>query len=204
MPRGGQTSDTIIEQARQAVEVLPTLEKPEGASAEQWVQQRMQLQADASYAIGRTYLNKFTSANAPSADETVSPDLQNAIASFEEAITFDPRHDYAYFRLGFAQTNANNAEGAINAYAAAVATGGVAAGPAQERLQQVHEFVQASMADSEFASRSLQDILADSAAAYEARVAAKQQELAALAEEIRQKEAAAAVPTPVTPPPPSI
>jgi tetratricopeptide (TPR) repeat protein len=184
----GQSSQRVIDQAEHSLSLLAAAEKPAGVAADTWLGQREQLRADAYYALGRVYLNRFNAAALPAEERPDSPDLKQAIQYFSQTLEHDPRHDYAYFRLGFAETNANNAEQAMHAYAGAVVSGGVAAGPAQQKMQEIHAFMKENMKDSEMAKKSLQKILQDHQLDFQKTVEVREQNLLQRAEEIRQEE----------------
>lgn len=201
-------SRKAIDRGEKALAALEKLEKQPGVPAEDWVAQRDQLRADAFYAIGRAYLNLFTSAATNPETRAEHPHLLKAIDYFQKAVEVDPGNDYAYFRLGFAHLNANNIDQALKAYAHAVAVGGIAAQPSEAKIEEVHKVVQESMPDEEAANMSTQEILERGQQSLQERIAEREAARSQMAEEVRQAEAAAQQPetptlqpTPAEPPP---
>ncbi len=173
-----------IDRATRALDMLDRLEKPAGVSAAQWVDQIYQLKAEANYALGRAYLSRMSRTENRAED----PNLETSIEHLQNTLRYDPRHDYACFRLGFAERNSNNAGGALMAYGKAVVIGGVAAQPAQGQLEDVLSIVKVSMPDSEWAEKSVQEIIDQALVDLEKSMVANQQERAQLIQELQQQE----------------
>jgi hypothetical protein len=105
-----------------------------------------------------------------------------------QALVFEPKHDYACFRLGFAYRNLNDAGGALVAYAKAAAVGGVAAGPARNALGEIHAIVKEGMPDSAWAKKEIQEIISDASLELSAAEARKNDEITKKAQEIEERE----------------
>ena len=129
------------------------------------------MRAEAYYALGRAYLGKSGQEGGKGPD----PNLSRAVNYLEAALRNNPRHDYAALRLAFAQRNLGNLGKMLHAYGRAVAIQGIASQPAREQLEEVLGIIKSKMADSEWAAKTLDDIVA------EARME-MDQELAALRE----------------------
>jgi tetratricopeptide (TPR) repeat protein len=188
-------ADLAIDRATRALEAVEGVQRPPSVAPEVWVGQVYQLKAEANYALGRAHLGKI----GRDGDRAQDPNLNKAIDFLETALEYDPRHDYACFRLGFAERNANHAGGALSAYAKAVAIGGVAAGPAQQELEEVLGIVQQTMPDSEWAEKSAQELVAQAGLELQheaSRVRAEQEREAEL---LRERETLEPRPTLSTP-----
>lgn len=201
-------SQKAIDRAQQALELITNVEYPGGVPAQDWVRQRVQLAADAYYALGRSYLSRFSATSGSDENKAQNPNLRKAIEYLEQSVGQDPSHDYAYFRLGFAYANANEAVKSLENYARAVALGGIAAGPAQDQLERVYEFIKENMGDSQLAKMNVGEIVARERQEIQQELAAKQQELQAEAEKLMSQEAerqqAQPQPSLGLPPPPLI
>lgn len=185
----GQTQKAL-ELAERALATLEDLEKPTDVRAIDWLVQRQQVRADAYYALGRANLNRFNALNPQGDGRATDPSLTQAIENFRKAAENDPRHDYAYFRLGFSETNANNPGSAMEAYARAVAVGGVAASLAQSNLEDIHAFVTEHMSDSELAQITPQELVDREAREIQMEMAALEQKISTEAAEIEAEERA--------------
>ncbi len=179
----GQAAQAI-DRATRSLEMIDQVRKPAGVSANQWVDQLYQLEADANYALGRAYLSRVSRTE----NRTEDLNLRTSIEYLQSALRYDPRHDYACFRLGFAERNSNNAGGALMAYGRAVAIGGVASQPAQGQLEDVLSVVKEAMPDSEWAEKSVQEIITQASVELEESMVANQQEKAQLIQELQQQE----------------
>ena len=75
--------------------------------------------------------------------------MKRSIGYLGEATELDPEFDAAYFRLGYAYTQLNEAELAIESYARAVAADGIASDLARQQLVNILGFLKrdASTAD---------------------------------------------------------
>jgi tetratricopeptide (TPR) repeat protein len=194
-------ADLAIDRASRALENVESVPVPRGVGPEAWVGQVFQLKAEANYALGRAHLSKITRTE----DREEDPNLQKAIEFLEAALRYDPRHDYACFRLGYAERNANDAGGALSAYAKAVALGGVAAGPAQQQLDEVLTIVKQAMPDSEWAGKSSQELVAEAGLKIQqevARVRAEQEREVELLRRRQLSEPLPSLPSPAVPAPP--
>lgn len=178
----GQAAQAI-DRANKALEVIDRVEKPVGVTASQWIDQVYQLKGEANYALGRAYLSRMSRTENRAED----PNLRKSIEYLQSALRYEPRHDYACFRLGFAERNSNNAGGALMAYAKAVAIGGVAAQHAQSQLEDVLSVVKESMPDSEWAEKSVQEVIDEASAELKKSVSVNQQERAQLVLELQQQ-----------------
>ncbi|HUG43000.1 MAG TPA: tetratricopeptide repeat-containing protein [Acidobacteriota bacterium] len=185
----GQTQKAL-QLAERALRTIEDLEKPANVPAIDWLVQGQQVRADAYYALGRAHLNRFNALNPQGEGRATDPSLAQAIENFRKAAEHDPRHDYAYFRLGFSETNANNPGSAMEAYARAVAVGGVAAGLAQSNLEDIHAFVIEHMSDSELAQITPQEFVDREARKIQMEVAALEQKISAEAARIEEEERA--------------
>lgn len=179
----GQAAQAI-DRATRSLEVIERVEKPASVPANQWVDQVYQLKAEANYALGRAHLSRMSRTENRAED----PNLKIAIEHLQNTLRYDPRHDYACFRLGFAERNSNNAAGALMAYGKAVVIGGVAAQPAQGQLEDVLSIVKVSMPDSEWAEKSIQEIIDQALGELDKSMVANQQERAQLIQELQQRE----------------
>lgn len=187
--------EKAIDRANRALDLLQATNKPVGVTPEAWVDQVYKLRAEANYALGRAYLSRM-----PSENRSESPALSRAVNHLEAALKFDPRHDYAAFRLGFAERNANDAGGALMAYGRAAALGGVAAGPARNQVEDVLGIVKEALPDSEWAEMSADEVVNRAAAQMQEDLTALQQEKQQMVENIREQEL---LQEPLFPPPSS-
>jgi tetratricopeptide (TPR) repeat protein len=149
-----------------------------------WINQLFLVRAEANYALGRAYLSKLSREESRVED----PHLALAVRHLEKALEFDPRHDYACFRLGFAKRNQNDAGGALMAYGRAVAIGGVAAGPAMQQLEEVLGIVKEVLPDSPWARKTAQDIVNEANSLIQTELARVQTEKTTAAAEIESRE----------------
>lgn len=178
----GQAAQAI-DRGNRAIDVIDRVDRPAEVSVSQWVDEVYQIKAEANYAVGRAYLSRMSRTENRAED----PNLKTSIEHLKVALRYDPRHDYACFRLGFAERNANNAGGALMAYGRAVAIGGVAAEPAQSELQDVHTIVKESMPDSEWAEKSPEEIIDQASVELEESVAETQAEKSHLILELERQ-----------------
>ncbi|MBI4444523.1 MAG: hypothetical protein HY645_01335 [Acidobacteria bacterium] len=174
-------AEQALQKAEKTVEILDALQKPVEVPQEQWDRQLGQVRADANYAMGSAYLDKFTkSAEGKTADPASDPVLTQALQHLEKALEFDPTYDLAYYRLAIAYTRKNDGPNALTNFARAVALGGPASAPAKEYLTKVHELVnprqaeEAEEAYKERLSKSLEELIATEKGNIEKKVAAKQ------------------------------
>ena len=102
--------EKAVDRGGRALEAVERLERPAGVTINDFVIQTRQLKAEAKYALGRAHLSQVTTdpEKRPS-----DPNLLKAVVNLREALRYDPRHDYASFRLGFAYRNMNNAAGSM-------------------------------------------------------------------------------------------
>lgn len=200
----GQATKAVAK-AEAALQLMESLAVPAGVTPIDWVTQREQLQADCYYALGRAHLNRFTSTATTSSDpesRRQNPNLLSSIDYFHKALHLNPRHDFAYFRLAFAERNANHPEEALRAYAGAIAVGGVAAGPAQTEIQKIHAFIQENLKDSPLAQKSVDQFLQEERERIEKETEEKTQRLAQSAQAIQQQLEQSAQPSPAQDTPP--
>ncbi len=124
--------------ARQTLEGLDGLSRPQNVAAADWARVGYRSRGDAHYALGRVELSRAMSLK----DEAAAlAALEKAAEHFREALRQDPRNPYASFRLGSVYQNLNQPEQAIDAYARTAALGGVIEPYARKNLQQVYQFV---------------------------------------------------------------
>jgi tetratricopeptide (TPR) repeat protein len=153
----GKQPDLAIERANQALERIDAMERPDPQVAASWVAQVYHVRGEAYYALGRAYLSKLGSGSGSTPD----PNLSRAVNYLQAALRNNPRHDYAALRLAFAQRNMGHVGPMLLAYGRAVAIQGVASDPARQQLQEVLDLIKSKMPDSEWASKSLDDIVAE-------------------------------------------
>lgn len=134
-----------IQYGSRVLDLVDQLVKPDNITAIDFVTQLAKLKSEANYALGRANLN--------------TQEWEKSASFLNEALKFDPRHDYACFRLALAHRNLNNAGEALMAYGRAVAIGSVAAGPSQGELENLLQIVKDNMPDSEWAKKSSQEII---------------------------------------------
>jgi tetratricopeptide (TPR) repeat protein len=132
-------SDKAIDRAERSLAALVSAQRPPMLSEAEWMVQREQISADAHYALGSAYVSRHQ--KAPAAKGTDDANLKKAVEELQQATTLDPTHDRAYYHLGFAFARQDDAEKALEAYARAVAIGGVARQLAREQLEKVYQFV---------------------------------------------------------------
>jgi tetratricopeptide (TPR) repeat protein len=181
-------TSVAMKYANRVLEIADTLEKPDSVTATDFVTQRSRLKAEANYALGRSSLNS-----------------QNWVKSAEylkEALKHDPKHDYACFRLALAERNLNHAGEALLAYARAVAIGSVAAGPSQAELEKLLQIVKDNMPDSEWASKTPEELVQMAAQQMQEDTARLEDELALQAQEIEAANTGLGIDLPPPPPPP--
>ena len=129
-------NNRAIDLAQEGLEILRTLEKPAEIPVNQWILRQDRAVSDSNYAQGLAYLKK--SSEMAGGGETM---LKRAAEYLGEAIDSDPEYGAAYFRLGYAYTRLNEAEMAIDNYARAVATDGIASALAHEQLVIILDFL---------------------------------------------------------------
>ena len=122
-------NNRAIDLAQEGLELLRTMERPAEIPIDQWILRQARAVSDSNYAQGLAYLKK--SSGMVGGGETM---LKLAAEYLNEAADSDPEHGAAYFRLGYAYARLNEAEMAIENYARAAATDGIASAPAREQL----------------------------------------------------------------------
>jgi tetratricopeptide (TPR) repeat protein len=167
-----QEPDKAMNRAQEGLNVLSQMERPAQLTEAQWVQQKDQLTADAHYAIGVAYMDRFNHL-AEEAQTTDDPNLQKAAENFEKSIDFDPAHDRAYYHLGFVYAKKSDADNALTNYARAVVVGGVASAPARDQLTRVYEFVHKN-------TDGLEQLLSEQREYVQKRIAEAEQKIQAL------------------------
>jgi len=188
--------DKAIDRATRCLTTVDALPIPLGVSPEELANQVFNLKAEANYALGRAYLDKRGTGAAAGDDLN----LRKSIGFLRTALSFDPRHDYAWFRLGFAARNANEAGTALMAYAKAVAVGGLAAEPARKELEDLLNRVQSAYPDSEWSRKSAPELIATAVAELEEETARTQEQKDRLAETLAAAMTPAAEPGAVASP----
>jgi tetratricopeptide (TPR) repeat protein len=148
--------DKAVSRANAALSVLNGLQKPSGVSAEQWVSEMAQVRAEINYSLGRAYLEWSFKTK----DQVSKADLQKAIQYFETALKNDPQHDFANFRMATAVRNTGDVKRTLMYYGRCVAIGGSAAAPARQQLEEVLQIIKKSLPDSEWAGKSVDEIVA--------------------------------------------
>jgi tetratricopeptide (TPR) repeat protein len=179
-------AEKAIDRAERALESLERLERPANVAINDFVVQTRQLKAEAKYALGRAYLSQVTT---DPEKRTSDPNLLKSVVNLKEALRFDPRHDYASFRLGFAYRNMNNAVGAMESYARAVIVGGVAAEQARMELEEILDIVKKAAPDSTWGKKTVQDIVDEGTQDLEKDIAQQRQEISQIVAELEQQEA---------------
>lgn len=179
----GRTEQAIL-RATQALGSLDALKKPPGIPAADWVSQTYQLKGEAYYALGRAHLNRM----GKSEGDEVDPELKVASEYLEKALDYNPQHDYAAFRLGFARRNLNDADGTVMAYARAVAIGKVAAAPALRDLKQVLGILGEAVPHSRWAEVSVEEAVRQARVQIEKEMTEKEEEKAQLIQKIQASE----------------
>ncbi|UCF39122.1 MAG: hypothetical protein JSU96_09910 [Acidobacteriota bacterium] len=193
-------SAIAIDHATRALAIVDQATVPTGVSAGQWVSQVFQLRAESNYALGRAYLNQIAQDKA--VDGT--PNLDKAITYLGTALRFEPQHDFASFRLGFAERNAGNVEGTLMAYGRSVAIGKVAAQPAQAAVEEVLGILKRAMPDSPWAEKTVGEIVEQATQQMQDDIARIQAEQSRMIQELEleletQPAAAPAAETPLQP-----
>lgn len=198
----GQSAKAMA-RAQSALAQLQSLRMPPGVETMQWVREKDQLLSDVYYSIGRSYLNYFTQANQDTGPQQRAADanLQKAIDHFQKATELDPRHEYAYFRLGFAYTNKNDVDNALQAYARAAATGGVASQPSLDKMKQIHQFVQENLPDSAMAEATPDGLIQKQKEKLQQDLAQREREIASEAAKIEAEQPPQEVPPETEPQP---
>jgi tetratricopeptide (TPR) repeat protein len=179
-------AEKAIDRGQRALEALDRMERPADVPIRDFVAQTRQLRAEAKYALGRAYLSQVTT---DSEKRPTDPNLMKSVVNLKEALRFDPRHDYASFRLGFAYRNMNNAAGSMKSYARSVVLGGVAAQQARTELEEILGIVKEAAPDSAWGKKSVQDVVDEEASDLEQDIAQQQQEIAQIVEDLEQQAA---------------
>lgn len=148
--------DKAIDRANSALAALAGLEKPVGVSADEWVNEMAQVKAEVNYALGRAYLERSFKGK----EEESTANLQKAIGYFQTALAADPQHDFANFRMAAAVRNTGDVKKTLMYYGRCVAIGGAAAGPARQQIEEILKIVNKSLPDSEWAGKSVDDVVA--------------------------------------------
>lgn len=148
--------DKAVARANSALTALSGLQKPFGVPAEQWVSEMAQIKAEVNYALGRAYLEYSFKTK----DAVAKADLQQAIRYFETALQNDPQHDFANFRMATAMRNTGDVKKTLMYYGRCVAIGGTAAAPARQQLEDVLKIINKSLPNSEWAGKSLDEVVA--------------------------------------------
>ena len=128
--------DQAIVYGQRGLEVSTAGTKPAQLTTADFISKRDALQADANYAIGLSHLHHSLKGGS-SKDEMV----ELARVHLEKAIELDPNHERAYLRLGRVYLTQQNADQALDAFARAVAVGGVTQEIAQGQLEQLYTFI---------------------------------------------------------------
>ncbi|MEE8347971.1 MAG: hypothetical protein V3R94_00245, partial [Acidobacteriota bacterium] len=129
-------NNRAIDLAQQGIEVIKAMEKPAEMSVSEWLIRSERSMSDSNYAQGLAYLKK--SSGMAGGGEAM---MKRAVQYLSESTDSDPEFDAAYFRLGYAHTRLNEAELAVDSYARAVASDGIASALAREQLATILEFL---------------------------------------------------------------
>jgi len=179
-------AEKAMDRAERALEAVDRLGRPADVPINDFVVQTRQLKAEAKYALGRAYLSQVTT---DPEQRPSDPNLLKAVVNLKEALHYDPRHDYASFRLGFAYRNMNNAAGAMKSYARAVALGGVTAEQARTELEEILNIVKEAAPNSAWAQKSVQEIVEEETQDLEQDMAQRQQEISQVVADLQRQEA---------------
>ena len=128
--------DQALSRGQQGLDLSSTATKPAQLTTTDFMSKRDGLQADANYAIGLTRLHQSLKGGSTK-DELV----QQARVHLEKAIDLDPNHERAYLRLGRVYLTQKNADQALDAFARAVAVGGMTQEIAQGQLEQLYTYI---------------------------------------------------------------
>ncbi|HSR51846.1 MAG TPA: tetratricopeptide repeat protein [Acidobacteriota bacterium] len=144
-------------------------------------QQRDKLLCSAHFAIGRSQLGEFMQNKE---DQTK---LDKAIENLEMAADLDPTDAYAYYRLGSAYRQKNDADQAIHYFTLAAATGTAVGNAATRTLGEIYDLLEKDKSKIEARIQDAQESLRE-------KLGEKQQQWA-------QEAAARTTPPAETPPP---
>ncbi len=128
--------DDAIRHANDLLLIIQQLRRPPSTPASAWARSRDQLSAAGNYALGRSYLGRYALAEDQKAEGEV---LRRAIRHLEQALSFNPADDYAYYRLGDAYLARSEADQAMVAYSRAAAVSGSISAHARARLESLYE-----------------------------------------------------------------
>ena len=128
--------DEALDRGQRGLEVSAAGIKPAQLTTADFISKRDALQADANYAIGLSRLHQSLKGGS-SKDEM----LELARVHLEKAIELDPNHERAYLRLGRVYLTQKDADQALDAFARAVAVGGITQEIAQGQLEQLYTYI---------------------------------------------------------------
>ena len=180
-----EQSDKAIDRAQRALHFIDLTQRPGFVSVSDWSERSDRIKADAHYAQGRAYMEKFDASGAEEASQE-DPNLQASADHFRKAVILVPDFGQAYHRLGYVYVKQQQIEPAISSYLRAVAIPGPASQPARVDLEAV--LVQMGRSPDtidEMVSRETQYI------------EEKKAEKIALRQKLEAEAAAAAPPSPV-------
>lgn len=124
------------ESATKALQILGTLEQPEGLEASEWAEQKFFLSGESHYSLGRVKLEQAQRTNASGPEDPV---LQEAVKHFQQCLEANPTHEFAAYRLAETYERQENLEDGLKMYARTIAINGNIAPYAQQRLDQIYE-----------------------------------------------------------------
>lgn len=131
-----------LARAQQGLDGAAAAEQPGQMSLVEWTRNKERLEADGHYALGLANLHQSMKSSSTKAQH-----LNSCVEHFSKVVELEPDHDRAYLRMGRAYLGKRDAEGkpevekALEAYARAVATGGMTAEIAREQLDQLYTFI---------------------------------------------------------------
>ena len=178
--------ELAIDRAERALDQLDNVQKPLEAPARSWVSEMYRVRAESHYALGRARLSQFSEAPETERKEL----LEEAVEQLESALRYRPDHDFASFRLGFAERNQGDVRGTLMAYGRAAVLGGVASEPSKAAVEEILGIIQRSSPDSEWAQRSLDDVLSMAAQELEREQTRLQNQISQVVQQIEAQERA--------------
>ena len=128
--------EKAIDRAQRALHFIDLGQRPGFVSVSEWAERTDRLKADAHYAQGRAYMEKFDSSGVKEATEE-DPHLQASAEHLRQAVILVPDFGQAYHRLGYIYLKQQQIEPAIASYVRAVAAPGPAAQPSRLDLETV-------------------------------------------------------------------
>ncbi|HSR66877.1 MAG TPA: tetratricopeptide repeat protein [Acidobacteriota bacterium] len=179
-----------------AGKVTATLDD-EQAGANFQPQQRDQLLGAAHFAIGRSQLGEYM------ASRENPEKLDEAIEHLEMAAQLNPTDDYAYYRLGSAYRQKNEANQCIKYFALAAATGTAVGNAAMQSLEEIYGLLNKDVSQIEARVQEAQQTLRENVAAKQKQWAEEAAARAAAQTPPPSEGAASPPPGSASEPPPS-